>query len=331
MTMALTKVSAEQQRLINARILQDLNDDNTKEAQAGATEVVRTSFQESAFTSKILPPQEAPLDRLLPGLTNDMPQVLDEIEIDASPGSTWVPFQTTPPADYMWGSKFLTPMARIVTPMQQKDLAELYTYKGDLRKAFTEKSLKYGEWQIDFKFMAEIEKIVTKTTDSNQPGAEHPVTGKVQWRQFSGGLIRENFVEAMKMLPRNSSIEASSEKFGCQNYVVLCNNITIMDFLKWERLEVGGDLSERMAVSGLIEDKMPTFGLKVIITTKQSLVPDGRMYFFAEPSWLGRFYYLHDWTMLLKKEAFMISSYAYWLGGISIANIAAVARADFID
>jgi hypothetical protein len=33
--------------------------------------------------------------------------------------------------------------------------------------------------------------------------------------------------------------------------------------------------------------------------------------------------------MYMKKEAFMLSWFSYWLGGMAIGNIAGVARADF--
>jgi len=53
------------------------------------------------------------------------------------------------------------------------------------------------------------------------------------------------------------------------------------------------------------------------------------VWFFAAPEFLGNGYILQDWTTYMKKEAYFIELFSYWLGGFSIGNIAAVALADF--
>jgi hypothetical protein len=52
------------------------------------------------------------------------------------------------------------------------------------------------------------------------------------------------------------------------------------------------------------------------------------VFFFAAPEFLGKAYYLTDWTMYMKKEAYFIEMFSAWLGGFAIGNIAGVCMAD---
>jgi hypothetical protein len=70
-------------------------------------------------------------------------------------------------------------------------------------------------------------------------------------------------------------------------------------------------------------------GIKAISTIKNNLVPEGYIYFFAEPTFLGKSYMLTDWTMYLEKQAYFIKFFSYWLGGFSFGNIAGMALARF--
>ena len=109
--------------------------------------------------------------------------------------------------------------------------------------------------------------------------------------------------------------------------MMLMNDITAKELLKFERNETGGDLAEEIYRKGLVQDEI--FGIKTLYTIKGGLVPDNVIYFFAAPEFLGKCFYLTDWTMYMKKEAYFIEMFSYWLGGMAIGNVAGVCRADF--
>ena len=140
---------------------------------------------------------------------------------------------------------------------------------------------------------------------------------------FEEGLNRVTFTEATKMLPRGNS----HGKFVARNYLMLAHENTLRDVLKLDRNAIGGDLAEDHWKNGLTETTI--MGIKAISTIKNHLVPEGYIYFFAEPSFLGHNYTLTDWTMYLNKEAFFIKWFSYWLGGFSFGNIAGMALARF--
>ena len=70
-------------------------------------------------------------------------------------------------------------------------------------------------------------------------------------------------------------------------------------------------------------------GIKTLFTIKNNLIPENWVYFFAEPSYLGKCFYLDDWTMYMKKEAFFIEMFSYWFGGFAFGNVAGMALARF--
>lgn len=291
----------------------------TKVAQT-ASDVTRTQIREGSFANKILPPENIGNERLAKTMTEDL-IVIDDLEPD-SPGAKYVPFETVPEGEIITGSRYITPMARIQTPMFTKDIDQLRTYDYPIRKILTDNSIKDGMATHDRKFIETVNSIVMNTEGG--PGTVHPVTGKLQLMDFNSSTIeRDTFVEATKMLPRGNA----NGKFVARNYIMLAHENTMRDVLKLGRQEIGGDLAETHWKDGLTETSI--FGIKAVTTIKNHLVPEGWVYFFAEPTFLGHNYTLTDWTMYLNKEAYFIKWFSYWLGGFSFGNIAGMALARF--
>ena len=285
-----------------------------------ANDVTSTNIRDGSFANLILPPEKIGNDRLAPTMTEDL-IVIDDLEPD-SPGAKYVPFETVPEGEIITGSKYFTPLARIVTPKFTKDIDKLRTYNYPIRKMLTDNSIKDGMATHDRKFIETVNSIVSNT-EGGVADAVQKQTGKVQWRDFPEGLNRRTFAEATKMLPAGDE----NDKFIARNYVCLAHENTLRDILKLDRIEIGGDLAQDQWKNGLTGTTI--MGIKTISTIKRSLVPEGYIYFFAEPSFLGHNYTLTDWTMYLKKEAYFIEWFSYWLGGFSFGNIAGMAVARF--
>lgn len=301
------------------KMIRDGGHDNLEKVAQTASDVTRTQIREGSFANKILPPEPIGNERLTKTMTEDL-IVIDDLEPD-SPGAKYVPFETVPDGEIITGSRYITPMARIVTPMFTKDLDQLRTYDYPIRKILTDNSIKDGMATHDRKFIDTVNSIVFNATGGQ--GTANKVTGKTQWQDFSEGLNRETFAEATKLLPRGNG----NGKFVARNYVMLAHENTLRDILKLGRDAIGGDLAEEHWKNGLTSTTI--MGIKCISTIKNDLVPEGYVYFFAEPSFLGHNYTLTDWTMYLNKEAFFIKWFSYWLGGFSFGNIAGMALARF--
>ena len=309
--------------IINSQILESLVNDPAdvfeKKAQASATNYTRTQIREDSFAFKILPPEKATDDMLRYDLSEDL-AVVWEREPD-SPAAKWVPLQTVPDGEYIQSSRYIIPFARVLTPDFRKDIAELRTTKQDIRKILTDNAIKDGLAEIDSKFIRTVNSIVFDAPEG--AGTRNRISGKVQWMDFEEPLTRDTFAEATKMLPRGNE----QGKFVTRNYCCLMNEITARDLLKLNRNIVGGDKAQDFFLNGLTTDTF--MGIKMLFTIKNHLVPDGWVYFFAEPDFLGKCFYLDDWTMYVKKEAYFISMFSYWMGGFAFGNTAGMALARF--
>lgn len=304
--------------VMNARILEHLDRGEVKKAQDAATDYTRTQIREESFAFKILPPEKATDDMLTRDLDERL-RIIWEIEPD-SPASKWVPLQTIPDGEYITGSRYIIPFARVLTPKFVKDIDELRTYRQDIRKILTDNSIKDALAEIDSKFIETVNAIVFNAPAAGQPNR---VTGKVQWIDLTDPLNRSSFAEAKKMLPRGNV----NGKYRLRNYIALMNDVTAQDWLKLTRNEVGGDLAQEFFKNGLTTDTF--LGVKAIFTIKDNLIPDNYVYFFAAPEFLGKCFYLTDWTMYMKKEAYFIEMFSYWLGGFAFGNVAAMAVVRF--
>lgn len=304
--------------VMNSKILDSLDRGDIKTAQDASTDFTRLQIREESFAFKILPPEKATDDMLVPALDHNQLQILWEVEPDG-PGSKWVPLQTIPDTEYITGSRYVIPFARLLTPKFVKDIDELRTTRQDIRKILTDNSIKDALAEYDAKFIDTVNSIVFDAAGPNLPQNK---TGKVQWYSTTEPLNRSTFAEAKKLLPRGNS----NGKLRLRNYIALLNDVTAQDLLKQPFYDVGA-VAEETWKNGLTTDTV--MGVKTIYTIKSDLVPDNTVYFFAAPEFLGKAFYLTDWTMYMKKEAYFIEMYSYWLGGLAFGNVAAMAVAQF--
>jgi len=305
----------------NRRILDHIDrDEVTKVAQA-ASEYTRTQLREDSFAMKLITPRLATPDMLAHDMTEDL-FTIEALEPDGA-GAMWIDFQGVPNSEYISGSWYKVPFGRIVTDKLVKDIAELIRYEGivDLRKILTENGIKDGLAVYDGKFVDIMKKIVFDTA-GGVPGA-NLFTGKVQWEGYTGGLDKYNMTEAMKMLPRGNA----NGKYRLRNNVMLMNDVTAQDLKKLDVEEIGDENVSKIWREGLTE--VNPLGLKAVFTIKDDLVEDNRVWFLPAEEFLGKAYYMHDWTMFMEKKAYFIEMFSYWLGGMAIGNVAGVCMADF--
>jgi len=106
---------------------------------------------------------------------------------------------------------------------------------------------------------------------------------------------------------------------------MLMSKTTFMEALKFDYTDVGNDIVSRHYDKGLEgEDKL--FGVPVITTIKNDIVPDNVIYLFAPENYLGNFFLLQDATLFIKQEADMIEFWSYSSPGIGIGNTKGVIK-----
>jgi hypothetical protein len=294
-------------------MLTSRDDRMVKEAQDAVNDYVRVKIREDGFWRRVLPPVTITNDQLGRQVDTDKPVKIVDKEPD-SPAAISVPFATLPMNRYIRGPRFRVMFDRIMTPKFTKDVDELRTYDMDIRQIISDNSIK--------DMLAEEDGKATLTLDTLLGAANSiiPETGVAQYVTIAGGVSRDTMAEAMKVLPRTPR--------HLNVATVLINNVTIWDIVKFGRDEIGGDLAQEMFRTGFTEREI--MGVRYIITIKRTLVPDGTVYLFAAPKFLGKFFVLEDTTMYIDRRAFMLEFFAYESIGSCIANIAAVGRVDFV-
>ena len=300
---------------LNQKLLAQIvesQDGEVKQASAAGSNMIRRKIREEGFLRRIIPEQTATNDMLDRVLEHDRPVIIEDME-PLSRGAQSIPFGASAYAEAYYGNKFACVFNEVTTPEWTKDINELRTYKMDLRQVITDNSLKDVQTEEDGKFIAMVDTICGA---SNGVGA----AGVQQHFSYSGGITRTNYVKALSVL----------EDQSLNNGVFLCNRKTAKEFLKFKRDEVGGDLAEKLFQEGLTALQTSTImGVKHIFTIKRDLVPDGIVYLFTEPGYLGRFYSLQALTLFVEKKKNILRFSARETISTTIANVAGVAKINF--
>ena len=302
-------------RLMNETVLNKLTSDSDslrKEAQDAINDYTRVKMREDGFWRRIVPPVTITNDELDRQVDTDKPVKVVDKEPD-SPAAISVPFASLPMNRYIRGPRYRVMFDRILTPKFTKDVDELRTYDMDIRQILSDNSIK--------DILAEEDGKAILTINSLLIGANVliPDTGVAQYITVSGGVTRDTLAEAMKVLPRTPS--------HLNVATVLINNVTIWDVVKFGRDEIGGDMAQDLFRTGFAEREI--MGVRYIITIKRDLVPDGTVFLFAEPKFIGKFYVLEDTTMYIDRRAYMLEFFAYESLGSAVGNVASIGRVDF--
>lgn len=300
----------------------EFNPESTVKVARATSDYIRMKLREEGFLRKILPAQTITGDDLTKQVSTDKPSKVVELEPD-SPGAMSIPFGEFPTGTYIHGKRWLVTFSRIATPMFNKDVAELHDYDLDIRQVISDNALKDLQAEEDGKFIQTCNSLLSNdnmVANVDLPYGPDGANIKL-WKTLSGGLTRENVVEAKKLMM------AAGARLRPQTALV--NQKTAVEFEKWTREEVGGDMAQSILVNGWAGEANKWCALNWITTIKDNLVPDNSMFLFAAPEFLGRLYFLEDTTMFVKREGPMLSWYAYEMLGGGIANVAAVSRVDF--
>lgn len=279
-----------------------------KNASEAGTQMIRRRLRENGFSRLILPYKQVS-DSDLNYLPNtELPVIVEEMEPD-SPGAKSIPFNDTADTAFYRGDKFVVYFCKITTDEFTKNVDELRTYKNDLRQIITDNALKDIQTEEDGRFIKEVDRICA--------AAEAGVT---QDMTINGLITRSTYAEALSFL----------EDRYLNNGVFLMNRRTAKDVLRLDRNAIGGDLAETLFKSGLNGlQSAELMGVRHIFTMKRDLVPDGVVYQFAEPNFLGRAYILQDVTMYVEKKKDILRFSAQEKIGLTFANVAGLNKVSF--
>ena len=294
--------------------LQNANEGLLKNASESSSRMVRRRIRENGFGRLILPFKPVADSDLNYLPDTELPVIIEEMEPE-SPGAKAISFNDTADTAFYRGDKFVVYFCKIVTPEFTKNIDELRTYKSDLRGVVTDNALKDMHTEEDSRFVKNLDRIVGAVAGVGDSGV-------CQNFEINSLIRRSNYGDIQNYL----------EDRNLNNGVYLMNRKTSKAFLKWGRDELGGDTAEKLALEGLSAlTEAKIMGVRHIFTIKRDLVPDGVIYQFAEPGFLGKAYELMPITMFVEKKKDILSFSAMEKIGLTIANTAAVNRVKYLQ
>lgn len=319
------KLAQDEIAPFNEGFLDMVENGEVKQAALSSQSFTRDRLREDSFTGKILTPKtisNTDLDK-----TEDPEFQVKwndrEPDLDGAP-AVLVPLGVVPDRLQFAGTRYPSYFSRIMSPKLEKDIAKLRGYTYDIREVLLDISTKDIGTTIDTKFIETIDSVLgTLNTANSLNGLNLP-----QNVSISGGLTKENLVEAFKVIQRLRVPFGPIQSGGGESKgVMLMNNVTYADLLKFDRSEVGGDEAQTQYIEGL--PVKPILGVPVIPTIKYDLIGDGEVYLFSSEDFLGKYYELQPLTVWMKNEAFFLEMFQYAEWSLAIGNVKGACRIQF--
>lgn len=312
---ATEEISREQAKEMSRELFEKLaSDDQTlyKEAASNIQDYIRYKIREDSIFDRLHAPTPVSNSDLTRVVHTDKPSIVIDKETD-SPAAVTVGFASLPTSVYIRGSRFVMSFDRMFTNRFAKDVVELRTYNMDIRQILSDNSIRdmLAEW--DGKILAACNSVLIG------PNQMSPFAETRMFEEYSSDINRDSLWESMKIMPSSiSNFETAS---------ILMNHLTLKDLCKMGRDEVGGDMAQDIMKRGYREDTV--LDRKLVTTIKRDLVPNGKMYHFADMSMIAKNLTLEDVTMHVKREAYMIEFFTYTSRGFSIGNPNGIAAVQF--
>ena len=325
------KLSAQ---FVNRSFVNKLDQGRVKEAQDEGSRFIRSKLRQESFARVILQPVELAPEEIDRDEHTDQPKKIIEKEPDSV--ATFVTFKGAGQRTFFKGPRYSVYFGKIESQHFMKSKFELLTYQNDIRKILTDNSVKDMADEEDRKFVETIDAAIAEVAPADSANVDAGVTYlPANQDQFASSdlLLGNNLVVQQgangSALPLSREIIA--QLFQCMTSKklpigkMLMTKATFMECLKFPYSDVGNDILSRHYDQGLEgEDKL--FGVPVVTTIKNDIIPDNVIYLFAPENYLGNFFLLQDATLFIKQEADMIEFWSYSAPGMGIGNAKGVIK-----
>jgi hypothetical protein len=289
--------------LLNQSFCDKVFNGQIKEAMENSSLYIRKKLYEDGILRRLFESRTVTSDELDPEIGTDNPSILCEIEPDA-PRATYVPFKGTGDRSYFNGKRFRIPFGKVESDRESKSKFELMTIRMPITDWLKEHQVKSIQEEEDQQFIDTIADIIA------QNAAAQSVTVNMSTNTF-----KDAFVEGWKMITRLRLPQGK----------VLMHKNTYLDSLKLKTDDIGFKPQEDRFNRG-VDGEDSFMGSPVVTTIKDNLVKENELYFFTQPEYFIKFFFLQDATLFLKAEADMIHFYTYEAPGVGIGNTNGVVK-----
>ncbi|GHT43268.1 hypothetical protein FACS189443_6930 [Planctomycetales bacterium] len=287
-----------------------------KEAAATLDKFIRKTFKEQSFFDQIIEPQQLTKDDFYQHMTSDKLYVRLEIEPEC-PAAITMSYNTPAPIMTMGAKRTLCSIDRIKSVRMKREVNEMLTLSFSLRDIYCDFQLKEVLTKYDIRGIQ-----CTNSCVGPAPNTVMASTGSVHYRRVSSGLTPNTFAESLKYIPKLGRDNSLNVK------TMLMNTVTFKEFAKWGFLDVGNAFHDVLE-NGLSSFENGKFGVKFITTIKRYLVPDGTVYQFADPTFIGRNYVWIEPTMIIKQRDHSVEFSVFTERGGGVFVFLGIVRADY--
>lgn len=280
--------------------------------QEAGRQYVKTELQESAFSRAIIP-QEPITTAECQRNTNDTSlYVLRDIEPDTS--AVGVDNLGEPDGSYVKGERYIIPIVNFTTKRFQITVEDLRSYQYKITKRIEEKSVPVLEKLEDKFFM--------KLSGAAIGAAGATDTKAVKYAGGTADLIIEtsDVVKVKNTLTGgvpSVAVDSKKKEVGC--ILVAQESFEYAVMLPG----AGDDFGKDRVQDGLTSDTL--FGTKFVKTIKTDIVPQGVLFAYSTPDFLGHNFALGDPNFEIKSNFGLIEWQTKESIGVGIGNRLSVA------
>ncbi len=296
-------------------LLEDGSEGSRKQAAAMADDYVRLFNYENRFCNLIVEPKPVDQSEIIPALTHDQPMIYIELQPDSA-GAVTVDFGSSPTDFYPYGRRVPMVFQMVETQRIVKNIIELAQYRYNFRTVLTE--------LLTLKLAALADARWMRATNACLAPLDTvmPWTGVANYRSMNSQVDYDSWNRA-----KNIMLEAPNKLVPT---MALMNSLHIAHFKSMvaSQFAAAGDLAAKLFRDGWVDETFD--GVKLVATTKDSLVSPGDITFYADEASLGRNRQYTEPTMMVKNEGTEIAFWIYEVLSMIIVNQAAVARARWL-
>ena len=281
-----------------------------KEAMDLSTYFIREQVRELGFAREMCEPvfvTSADLDRTV---ESDQPAIILEKDMEAK--AMTLPFRGQGESKYWEGEKVLVTFQKIESDRFNKSKFEMMNSKTDY-KTLLQKRIVEEMFKVEDETYVEGLEMIIAGAETDAPGT--------QYQEVSGGLTKTNIKILIQMLSR---LKMLPTKTGPKPKILMSQSLK-MELVELGMIEIGDSNVGKYWNEGTI-GVSTLFGIPVVDTIKNEIVPDDVMYLVAPQDYFSRFFILQDHTMVIKTEADMINFYSYGSFGMAFVNTKGVVK-----
>lgn len=286
----------------------------TQEGQAQLTEAgrqyIKTELLEASFSRSIIPQEPITTADCQRNKNDNSLYVMRDIEPDAS--ALGVDNMGEPDGTYVKGERYIIPIVNFTTKRFQITVDDLKAYQYKVTKRIEDKTVPILE-KLEDKFFLRLMGAAAFNNGSTSKVVKHAEAAPVNLE-----FTARDFVKIKNTL--SAGINGSdSKRKEVERFLMTQETFETAVLLPGS----GDDFGTSRIYDGIQSDKL--FGTKVTKTIKSDLLPNGHIWAFTSPDFLGHNFSLGDPTFEIKSEFGLIQWQTRESVGMGIGNTMSLA------